>query len=60
MNPKKQKEFTSPRDVFEACFPNSADQNRTCERGAYTNPPSEVADRLAQRFAASIAKKRRR
>lgn len=60
MNPKKQKEFTSPRDVFEACFPDSADQNSTRERGAYGNPPSDVAERLAERFAASIAKKPRR
>jgi len=60
MNPKSQKEFTSPRDVFEACFPDSADKNRTRRTGTYGSPPSDAADRLAERFAENIAKKHRR
>jgi len=59
MSPQRKKVFTSPRDVFETYFPNSADKKRICQTGPYDKPHSDVADRLAERFAASIAKKPR-
>lgn len=57
MGQKKQKAFTSPREIIETYFPDYSRQKGRVPADGYCSPRPDLAGKLAEEFAASLRKK---
>ena len=60
MSRKKQKTFTSPREIIETYFPDYSRQKVEVVADGYRSCRPDLVGKLAERFAASLRRKTNR
>jgi hypothetical protein len=59
MSQKRQRVFTSPREVFQTYFPKSTAKEDSARGEGYDSHRRDLVGKLAEDFAASLRKKAR-